>query len=118
MTDGGGDSLMEVLEPSIRTMIDATDRADSGAFLEAFAAKASLTNFGRTFDGRAEISRRNASEKNIGTRSRIAATGATGSGEDGTVPVGIEVSGDGHNGSGAFVSALEDDHIGPLVITA
>ena len=117
MIDRGGDSLIEALEHPIRAMIEATNRGDSRALLEAFAKDAVLTDFGRAFEGRAEISRWNANE-NVGTRSRISVTGVTRSGEDGPVTVGIEVSGDGYNGPGTLVFNLGDDRIERLAITA
>ena len=52
MTDQGGDSLTEALEPPIRAMIETTNRGDSRALLESFAEGAVLTGFGRAFDDR------------------------------------------------------------------
>ena len=117
MAGQGGGPPMQTLEPPIRAMIGATNRGDSRALLEAFSEDAVLTHFGRTFDGRAEISRWNANE-NIGTWNRIAVTGVTRSGEEGTVTVGIEVSGEGYNGPGTFFFTLDEDRIGRLVIIA
>jgi ketosteroid isomerase-like protein len=74
-------------------MIDATNAADSPAFLEAFADDATLTDWGRTFAGKAEIARWNDNE-NIGTQSHIEVTGVERSG--GTVTVGVAVSGNGY----------------------
>ena len=117
MTDRGEGSPVEALEPPIRAMIEATNRGDRGALLEAFAEDASLTDFGRTFDGKAEIARWNDAE-NIGTRNRISVTGVRRSDEDGTVTVSISVTGDGYNGPGTFIVSLDADRIGRLVITA
>jgi ketosteroid isomerase-like protein len=108
MTDDHG------LEPPISTMIDATNRADSDGFLAAFADDATLTDWGRTFAGKAEIARWNDTE-NIGTQSRIAVTGVERSGA--TVTVGVAVSGNGYNGGGSFVFETGGDLITHLEIS-
>jgi hypothetical protein len=101
------------LDPPIRAMIDATNAADSAAFLEAFADDATLTDWGRTFTGKAEIARWN-DDENIGVRSRILVTGVERSG--GTVIVGVAVSGDGYNGGGSFAFEVESGLITRMVI--
>jgi ketosteroid isomerase-like protein len=101
------------LDPSIRAMIDATNAGDSAAFLEAFADDATLTDWGRTFTGRAEIARWN-DDENIGVQSRIGVTGVERSG--GIVTVGVAVSGNGYNGGGSFAFALEGGLIARMVI--
>jgi len=102
------------LDPPIRAMIDATNDGDSPAFLEAFADDATLTDWGRTFRGKAEIARWN-DDENIGTQSRIQVTGVERSG--GTVTVGVAVSGNGYNGGGSFVFDVAGGLITRLVIT-
>ena len=64
----------EDLEPPVRAMLDATNAADSQAFLAAFADDATLVDWGRTFAGKAEIACWNDNE-NIGVQNRIEITG-------------------------------------------
>lgn len=102
------------LETPIQTMIDATNRGDSEAFLSAFAEDAILTDWGRTFAGKAEIARWN-SDENIGTQNQIRVTGVERSGS--SVSVGVEVTGNGYNGSGKFIFEMEAQSIKQLLIT-
>ena len=102
------------LETPIQTMIDATNRGDSEAFLSAFAEDAILTDWGRTFTGKAGIARWN-SDENIGTRNQIRVTGVERSGS--SVSVGVEVTGNGYNGSGKFIFEMEAQSIKQLLIT-
>ncbi|CAA9437636.1 MAG: hypothetical protein AVDCRST_MAG03-3729 [uncultured Rubrobacteraceae bacterium] len=103
------------LDPPIRAMIEATNRGDRDALLAAFADDATLTDFGRTFTGKAEIARWNDNE-NIGVQSRFSVTSVDRSG--GSVSVGVMVAGNGHNGGGSFVFDLDGDHISRMLITA
>jgi len=102
------------LEAPIQRMIDATNRADRASFLDAFAQDATLTDFGRTFHGRAEIARWNDIE-NIGTQNRIEVTGVSRSGS--TVSVGVAVTGHGYNGPGTFAFELDGELVTRLLIT-
>jgi hypothetical protein len=102
------------LEPPIRAMLDATNREDVEAFLDAFADGAVVDDWGRTFTGRAEIAGWNERE-NIGVHSRIEATGVQR--EGGRIRVGVSVTGDGYNGGGAMTFELDGDKIERMVIT-
>jgi len=104
---------MSTLEPAIDTMIQATNRRDNKAFLSAFAEDAVLTDFGRTFRGKAEIARWNDAE-NIGVQSIIRVTGVSRSGKK--IKVAIVVSGNGYNGSGTFTFELVGSVIQSLLI--
>ena len=88
------------LDPPIAAMLDATNRGDPDGFLAAFADDAVLVDWGRTFIGKDEIARWDANE-NIGVQSRIEATSVERDGD--TSVVGVQVSGNGYNGGGAFV---------------
>ena len=46
---------MPELEAPIAAMIDATNREDSAAFLDAFADDAVISDWGREFHGKTEI---------------------------------------------------------------
>ena len=58
------------LDAAIQAFFDATNAADSDAFVAAFADDAVLIDWGREFHGHAEIARWNANE-NIGVQSQI-----------------------------------------------
>ena len=107
----GGD-----LDPAARRMIEATNAEDNEAFLAAFAEDAVVDDFGRRFEGKAEIAAWNDRE-NIGTHNRIEVTGARPDGPDGDgVLLTIRVSGDGYNGDGTFAIQSRDDTIHRMVI--
>ena len=105
---------MPDLPAPIGAMLDATNRGDDEAFLDAFAPDAVLVDWGRTFTGRDEIARWNANE-NIGVQSHIEARGVRYSGDE--VIVDVQVSGNGYNGGGAFTFELGDGGIRRMVIT-
>jgi hypothetical protein len=105
---------MVELEAPIAAMIDATNRQDSAAFLDAFTEDAVIDDWGREFAGQAEIATWNDNE-NIGVNSRIEATGATHEGDETTVAV--RVSGNGYNGGGSMVFTTSAGRIRRLVIT-
>jgi hypothetical protein len=102
------------LEPAIRQMIDATNRGDDEAFLDAFADDAVIDDWGRTFTGRTEIAGWNDRE-NIGVHSRIEATSVDRDGDQ--IRVGVQVTGEGYNGGGAMTFTLSGDRIARMVIT-
>ena len=106
---------MSELEPAIRQLFDATNRGDSDAFLDAFAADGVVDDWGRTFTGHTEIAGWNASE-NIGVHSTSSHGRSTRDGD--AIKVGVAVSGDGYNGGGAFTFTLAPDgKIARMVIT-
>jgi hypothetical protein len=106
---------MSELEPAISQVFDATNRGDSEAFLNAFAADGVVDDWGRTFTGRDEIAGWNDRE-NIGVNSHIDVTGVEREGD--AVKVGVAVSGEGYNGGGAFTFTLAPDgRIARMVIT-
>jgi len=105
---------MTELEPAIRRMIDATNRGDDDAFLDAFAQDATIDDWGRTFTGPDEIAGWNARE-NIGVHSHIEATSVERRAEE--IVVGVQVTGEGYNGGGAFTFTLAGDRIARMVIT-
>jgi SnoaL-like protein len=102
------------LEPPIGTMIDATNQGDTETLLSVFADDAILTDWGRTFSGKAEIARWN-SDENIGTKNKIRVTAVERAGKE--VKVSVVVSGSGYNGSGVLSFQVEGHFIQRLVIT-
>ena len=110
----GKESAAQPLEAPIQSMIDATNRGDSAAFLAAFADDAVLVDWGRTFAGKAEIAKWNASE-NIGTQNHLRVTSVHRSGTQ--VRVTVAVTGKGYNGDGTFVIDLGPHGIVRMVIS-
>ena len=104
---------MPELDAPIAAMIDATNREDSAAFLDAFSDDAVINDWGREFTGKAEIATWNDNE-NIGVNSRIEALDATRSGDETTVT--ISVSGKGYNGGGSMVFTTRSGRIERMVI--
>jgi len=105
---------LDDLEPPIRAMLDATNRGDDRAFLDAFADDAVLVDWGREFRGHEQIAGWNRNE-NIGVQSRIEPTSVERSGE--VVKVGVDVRGNGYNGGGAFTFRLTGDRIARMEIS-
>jgi len=106
---------MSELESAIQQVFDATNHADSDAFVDAFAADGVIDDWGRTFTGHAEIAGWNARE-NIGVHAQIEPGAVTRDGD--AVKVGVTVSGDGYNGGGAFTFTLAPDgKVARMVIT-
>jgi len=102
------------LEAPIAQFVDATNREDRAALLDAFAADGALNDNGREFAGREAIGRWS-DQEHIGTHNRLAVTDVERSG--GKVVVGVDVSGQGFNGHGVFTIALAGDRIARLDIT-
>lgn len=100
-------------DPAARRMIEATNAEDRQAFLAAFAENAVVDDFGRRFEGKAEIAAWNDRE-NIGTHNRIEVTGARPDGDG--VLLSIRVSGDGYNGDGTFAIHSRDGTIQSMVV--
>jgi hypothetical protein len=102
------------LDSPIQATIDATNRGDREALLDAFAESATLADFGGTFAGRAEIARWN-DDENIGTQTHIEITRVARSG--GSVRLGIVVTGNGCSGPGSMGFKVDHGRITSLRIT-
>lgn len=102
------------LDAPVATMIDATNREDTGAFLDTFADDAVLVDWDREFAGKTEIARWNSNE-NIGTHNRFRITGGSQSGDRTTVSV--VVSGDGYNGPATLIFQVRTGRIQHLLLT-
>ena len=109
----GPEPAPQELEGPVRAFIEATNAEDRPSLLEAFAEDGRLTDFGRTFAGRAAIGGWSDNE-NIGVHSRFRVTGVTRSAEE--VIVRVDVSGDGFNGSSHFRFELGDGGIKAMTI--
>jgi SnoaL-like domain len=104
------------LPAAIQNFIDATNRADSDAFVAAFTEDAYLSDWGREFHGRDSVGAWNRTD-NIGVRSHFELVSA----EPGTTPdsyiVTLTVTGDGFNGTGPMNFELRDGRIARLRIS-
>ncbi|MGX5839617.1 nuclear transport factor 2 family protein [Mesorhizobium sp. ArgA1] len=98
----------------IRRFVEATNKGDTEAFLDTFAADASLIDWGRSFHGREQIARWNQSD-NIGVKSNLRIVRIAEA--KGSYHVRIAVKGEGFNGEGDMVFTLDGDRIVSLVIS-
>jgi hypothetical protein len=80
-------------------MVEATNAADSDAFLACFAEDAVIDDWGRQFVGHAEIAGWNDRE-NIGVMSQLELLDERPGDADHTT--GVQVTGGGYNGGGTF----------------
>ncbi|AZO44916.1 nuclear transport factor 2 family protein [Mesorhizobium sp. M7D.F.Ca.US.005.01.1.1] len=102
-----------IIPDPIRHFVEATNAGDTQAFLDTFAADASLTDWGRSFHGREQIARWNQSD-NIGVKSQLRIVRITS--VEGSHRVRIAVTGNGFNGEGDMSFTLDGDRIASLVI--
>lgn len=104
-----------VLPAAIQAFVDATNRGDSDAFLEAFSDDPTLEDWGRVFTGRAGVAAWDRSD-NIGKQSHFEVVGV----EQGTAPdvyvVTVRVTGGGYNGTSPLTFLLRDGKIDRLTI--
>jgi hypothetical protein len=104
------------LPAPIRAFIDATNAADSDAFVAAFTPDAYLNDWGREFHGHQGVQAWNRTD-NIGVHSHFELVSAAPGDEDGSHIVTLRVSGDGYNGTGPMRFELRDGLIARLVIS-
>ena len=98
----------------IQRMVDATNAADTAAFIACFTSNAYLEDWGRTFRGRDGIARWNTTD-NIGRQAHFVATREVTRGDD--VVVTLVVTGNGYNGTSDIVFTLDGDFISRMVIS-
>ena len=107
------------LPAAIATFIDATNAADTEAFVGAFTEDATLDDWGRVFHGRDGV-RSWDSTDNIGVRAHFelvfAQLGDGAAEGEGEHVVTLTVSGDGYNGTGPMRFTLRQGLIARLVI--
>jgi hypothetical protein len=95
-------------------MIDATNRGDTEAFIASFTDDAYLVDWGREFHGHEGVARWNETD-NIGKQSHFEVRGVRRNGDEHVVT--LEVTGNGYNGTGDIVFALEGDRIKRMIIS-
>jgi hypothetical protein len=104
------------LPAAIQAFIDATNAADTEAFVATFTADGYLNDWGREFSGRDGVREWNRTD-NIGVRSHFELVGATRDAHRDSYTVTLAVSGDGYNGTGRMRFELRDGLIARLVIS-
>ena len=104
------------LPDAIRSFVDATNRADSDAFVAAFTEDAYLNDWGREFHGHDGVREWDRTD-NIGVRSRFTVVAATSGPEPDSYVVTLSVAGDGFNGTGPMSFRLRNGRIARLTIS-
>lgn len=100
----------------IQAFIDATNRADSDAFVAAFTDDAYLNDWGREFRGRDGVRDWDRTD-NIGVQSRFEFKGIKPGADPDSYVVTLKVSGNGYNGTGPMTFHLRDGLISSLRIS-
>jgi hypothetical protein len=101
------------LPAPIRIFIEATNRGDTAAFVDAFTEDAYLSDWGRVFNGRSGVASWNQTD-NIGKQSHFDLVSFRE--VNGAYGVTLKVSGNGYNGTGEMMFTLEGDKISRLEI--
>ncbi|MER7891648.1 nuclear transport factor 2 family protein [Micromonospora sp. NPDC094482] len=103
------------LPPAIRALIEATNRGDSAAFVEAFTDDAYLNDWGREFRGRDGVRDWDGSD-NIGVQSHFDLVAIEPGPDADSYVVTLTVTGNGYNGTGPMNVQLRDGLIASLRI--
>jgi hypothetical protein len=104
------------LPAPVQAVFDATNAADTDAFLAAFAADGVVDDWGREFTGHDAIKGWSDSE-NIGVQAHFEVTAAT-TRPDGDIVVTVEVGGNGFNGPSHLTFSLAGDLVARMSIRA
>lgn len=104
--------MVELPEP-IRCFFESTNRGDDVCVISCFAADATLSDWGRTFEGWGGVAAWDKTD-NTGVRSHLEAL--KWSLVDGRVRVTVRVTGDGFNGVGEMLFTLKGNLIARLDI--
>ena len=99
----------------VRAFIEATNAADSDAFVAAFTPDATLDDWGRVFTGHEGV-RDWDSTDNIGVQAHFDLLEIVPGVESGSYVATIRVSGNGYNGTGPMAFHLRDGLISSLRI--
>ena len=100
---------------AIQAFVDATNTADTDAFVAAFTTDAHLDDWGRGFDGHDGI-RSWDSTDNIGVQAHFDVLDVTAGPQDDEYVATLRVSGNGYNGTGPMTFRLRDGLIADLRI--
>jgi ketosteroid isomerase-like protein len=106
--------MTEQLPAAVSRLIEATNAGDAAAFVAAFTEDGVVDDWGRRFEGPAEIGRWTEAE-NTGVHSQFRVQEA---GVDGdTVTARLAVSGGGYNGVSTFTFEVVGDRVRSMRIT-
>lgn len=100
---------------AVRAFIDATNRADSDAFVDAFTEDAHLYDYGREFHGHAGVRDWNRTD-NIGVQAHFDLVDATAGDAEDAYVVTLKVTSHRYNGTGPMTFRLRDGLIADLRI--
>ncbi|NKQ28844.1 nuclear transport factor 2 family protein [Streptomyces galbus] len=100
---------------AVRAFIDATNRADSDAFVDAFTEDAHLYDYGREFHGHASVRDWNRTD-NIGVQAHFDLVDATAGDAEDAYVVTLKVTSHRYNGTGPMTFRLRDGLIADLRI--
>jgi ketosteroid isomerase-like protein len=106
---------MAATPEEIQRFVDATNRGDTDAFVEAFTEDAHLDDWGRSFDGRAGVRSWDTTD-NIGVQAHVDVLDVRPGQTDQEYVATIRVSGNGYNGTGPMAFRLRDGLIAELRI--
>lgn len=107
--------MTDTVPAAVQAFVDATNDADSDAFVAAFTPDATLDDWGRSFSGREGV-RSWDSTDNIGVQSHFDLLDVTAGPEDEVYVANLRVSGNGYNGTGPMTFRLRDGLIADLRI--
>lgn len=97
----------------IKRMIDATNAADTEAFIACFSERAYLDDWGREFHGKEGVRSWDESD-NIGQHMHFDVTSVR---KDGSAwIVSVHATSDGFSGQGSLHVTLDGDHISRLIL--
>lgn len=101
--------------PAIRAFVEATNAADTEAFVAAFTPDAHLDDWGRVFTGHDGVRAWNQTD-NIGVQAHFELLDMHKAPEPDTYVANLKVSGNGYNGTGPMTFRLRDGLIASLRI--
>ncbi|WP_214405775.1 nuclear transport factor 2 family protein [Pseudonocardia lacus] len=107
---------MTAVPAPLRAFIDATNRGDSAAFVDAFTEDAVLDDWGRVFHGHEGVSAWDSTD-NIGKRAHFELVGLEPTDDPDRVVATLTVTGGGFNGTGPMTFEFRDGRIARLVIS-
>lgn len=106
---------MDSVPDVVQVLLDAANRGDIDAFLDAFGAGGVVDDWGREFAGRAAI-RRWSDAEFIGKQVSLAVTGVENDGA--RTVVGAEVGGNGFNGPSHFSFDVDGLKVARMTVRA
>jgi hypothetical protein len=105
-----------IVPPAVQRMLDATNRADTDAFVAAFSDDAYLNDWGREFHGRSGAASWNQTD-NIGVQAHLDLRGVRPGDESDHFFVDVTVRSNRFNGEGTFDIRIKDNLITQLVVS-